>query len=128
MSCNETKTVLRAEIEELRSNKYNEAYMFFRGLGFREPDDIDGNDESVEWFYYKEKVGEVVPVYDYDEKRWGVDLVLGHSTDYDDSHSISTTLQELQIKINELSERFGNRNWKFVSYTWYNGSDEPIQF
>ncbi len=128
MSCNETKTVLRAEIEELKGKQYNEVYIFLRGLGLREPDDFVGDDDTVEWFHYEEKAGEIVPVYDNEEKRWGIDLILGKSNDYSDRHDISTSLDELQLKIAELKETFGDRKWSFRSYTWYNGADEPIKF
>lgn len=129
MSDNETKTVLRAEIKDMREFSYNEAYRYFINKGFKPADDIDEYDGVVEWFSYDEKEGEVIPVYDYEKIRWGIELIIAKSDDYNSYHNVSTDLKSLSAKINELNEKYGDDlEWKFKSYTWYNGADEPIEF
>jgi hypothetical protein len=129
MSCNESKTVLRAEFPRLKGKSRNEAYPFYvKFLG--EPIEVEEWNGEVDYFRYD---GEYQPVYDYDSKRWGIDLVLHHESDYNTYIEMKTnglTLDEFNKLANEMSLKFEVDKYKIrlISYSWYNGSDEPISF
>lgn len=129
MSCNESKTVLRAEFPQLQGKTRNEAFLFYKEI-LGEPTEVDEYDGEVEFFTYE---GKYQPVYDYDKERWGIDLVLHHESDYNvyianDMNGLS--LEEFEKLANEMSQTFGVEKSKIrlMSYTWYNGVDERIYF
>jgi hypothetical protein len=129
MSCNETKVVLRAEFPRLKGKTRQEVYPFYLEL-LGEPTDKDEWDGVVEYFSYE---GKYQPAYDHDSKRWGIDLVLHHESDYNTYINMETnglTLDEFHKLAHEMSIKFEVDKYKIrlISYTWYNGSDEPIQF
>lgn len=129
MSCNEYKTVLRSEIPQLKGKTYNEVYPFFVEL-LGEPDEKDEWDGEIEYFYYG---GKYKPVYDYDTERWGIDLTLHHASDYKTYIQMETnglTLGEFKSLAYEMSQKFGidENKVRLISYSWYNGADEPIKF
>jgi hypothetical protein len=129
VSCNESKTVLRAEFPRLKGKSRIEVYPFYLEL-LGEPDYKDEYDGVVEYFEYK---GKYQPAYDYDTKRWGIDLVLHHESDYStyiEMESNGLTLDEFHKLAHEMSLKFEIDKYRvrLISYTWYNGSDEPIKF
>lgn len=129
MSCNESKTVLRAEFPKLKGKTRQEVYPFFLNL-LGKPEEVDEYDGVVEYFYYE---GKHQPVYDYDSKRWGIDLVLHHESDYKtyiEMESNGLTLDEFNKLAHDMSLKFEIDKYKvrLISYTWYNGADEPIKF
>jgi len=79
MSDNETKLAIRLEIKQLKGKSDHEAYLYFREIFKREPDDIDyinfldNCDENniVNYFYYDSSEFEIVQ--DHDNNRWGID-------------------------------------------------------
>lgn len=129
MSCNESKTVLRAEFPRLKGKSANEVYPFYKKL-LGEPSDIDEWRGEVDWFEYE---GKYQPVHDYENDRWGIDLILRHESDYEtyiEMESNGFTLDEFHKLAHEMSLRFEVDKYriKLMSYTWYNGADEPIKF
>lgn len=136
MSYNESKTVLRVEIPELRGKSNKEAYEYFLPI-LGEPDDIDEWEGEVEYFSYYEKNHKFVPVSENSYSRnaandkWGVDLILAYGNDYNETiGEANHSLGELQNLAQEMAEKFNidPSRCKVVSYTWYNGGDEPIDF
>lgn len=136
MSYNESKTVLRIEIPSLRGKSYHEAYKYFSSI-LGEADDIDDWDDVIEYFSYYEKNHKYIPVREYSygrdavNDRWGVDLLLAYGNDYRDSIGRANhSLQELNKLANDLGEKFNvdPKTARLVSYTWYNGGDEPVNF
>jgi hypothetical protein len=129
MSCNETKTVLRAEFPRLKGKSINEVYpLYVQFLG--EANEVEEWKGKVDYFRYE---GKFQPVHDYDSKRWGIDLVLHHESDYNTYIEMETnglTLDEFNKLANEMSLKFEVDKYRIrlISYTWYNGSDEPISF
>jgi hypothetical protein len=129
MSCNESKIVLRSEIPRLKDKTYNEAFLYFKEI-LGEPNEIDEYDGEVEYFQYE---GKLQPIFDYDSKRWGIDLVLHHESDYKTyikMKSNGLTLDDFNSLANQISLQFSIDKYKIklMSYTWYNGVDEPINF
>jgi hypothetical protein len=136
MSYNESKTVIRVEIPHLRGKGNKEAYEFFYPI-LGEPDDVDEWDGEIEYFSYYEKNHRFIPVSEYSygrnaaNDRWGVDLIIAYDNDYNEGKGRANhSLQELNELAGEMAEKFNvdpNR-CRLVSYTWYNGGDEPIEF
>lgn len=129
MSCNETKIVLRAEIPRLKGKTMTEVYPFYLEI-LGEPNDLDEYDGEIEYFEYD---GKYQPAHDYDSGRWGIDLVLHHKSDYKtyiEMESNGLTLDEFHKLAHEMSLKFTIDKYKvrLISYTWYNGADEPIKF
>lgn len=129
MSCNVTKTVLRAEFPHLKGKAVHEVYPFYVNL-LGEPDEVDKWDGEVEHFEYE---GKYQPIRDYDTERWGIDLVLHHETDYRTYIQMETnglSLGEFNQLADEMSKKFSvdKEKVRLISYTWYNGSDEPVKF
>lgn len=129
MSCNETKIVLRAEFPELKGKSKTEVYPFYQKI-LGEPDEIDMYDGEVDYFSYE---GKYQPCHNYYQNRWGIDLVLHHESDYKvyiqmESNGIS--LDEFKKLADEMSKKFGvdKNEIRLMTYTWYNGTDEPIYF
>lgn len=135
MSCEVTKTVLRAEIPELRGKTISEAYAFFQPL-VGEPDDIDHDEGVVDFFVYEGENHRFAPVKGLREKsgdavRWGIETVLSYENGYGVKFGKPVhTLQELSAIGKEFVERFGAReeDVRLYSYTYYTGADEPIKF
>ncbi len=68
---------------------------------------------------------------DSKDDRWGVDYILRYFNDYGDEKGRSNhSIKELMDAANMLAEKFNvNPNTcRLVSYSWYNGTDEPIEF
>lgn len=135
MSYNESKTVLRAEIPMLRGKSIHEAYEYFSPL-LGKPDDVDEWDGKVELFRYMNSKHDYVPVEKHvsgktNDTRWGVDYILAYANDYGDKKGKANhSLKELQSIAEEMAKKFeiNPENCRLVSYTWYNGSEEPIEF
>jgi hypothetical protein len=129
MSCNITKIVLRAEFPHLQGKSRNEVYPFYLDI-LGEPSDIDEYDGKVDYFEYE---GKYQPVHDYDNDRWGIDLILHHESDYKtyiEMNSNGLTLDEFNKLANSMSQAFCVDKYKIriISYSWYSGADEPIRF
>jgi hypothetical protein len=129
MSCNETKIVLRAEFPHLHGKSRKEVYPFYQDI-LGEPNEVDEYDGEVDYFRYE---GKYQPVHDYDNDRWGIDLILHHESDYKtyiEMNSNGLSLSEFDQLASSMSQVFGvdRKNVRLLSYTWYNGSDEPIKF
>lgn len=136
MSYNESKTVLRVEIPHLKGKGMKEAYEYFYPI-LGEPDDLDEWDGEIEYFSYYEKNHRFVPVDEYSygrdatNDRWGVDLILSYGNDYGDCNGKANhSLGELRQLAEEMAEKFNvdPDTCRVVSYTWYNGGDEPREF
>lgn len=136
MSYNESKTVLRVEIPHLRGKSNKEAYEYFLPI-LGEPDDVDEWEGEVEYFSYYEKNHRFVPVSECSYGRnaandkWGVDLILAYGNDYNENiGDANHSLGELHKLSLELADKFNidPNTCRVVSYTWYNGGDEPIEF
>jgi len=129
MSCNESKTVLRAEFPQLQGKTTNEVYPFYLEI-LGKPNEIDEYDDEVGYFSYE---GKYQPAYDYDSKKWGIDLVLHHESDYNTYIKQETnglSLKEFDTLAKSMTDVFGvdKDKVRLISYTWYNGSEEPISF
>ena len=135
MSYNETKSVLRAEIPQLKGKSRTEALEYFRQI-LGEPDDVDIWDGEVDFFEYEEKNHTYIPVEEYsygktDDDRWGGDLILAYSNDYGvEEGDMNYSLEELSVLADKMARKFNinPKNIRLLSYTWYNGSDEPRFF
>jgi hypothetical protein len=124
----EYKTVLRAEIPSLQGANKNTAYEYFKNI-LGEAPDVEDYDGEIEWFEYD---GELQPIHDWDTKKWGIDLILKHTSDYKvkvkNDYKNGVTLTEFKELADRLVQKFGvNENQiRLISYDWYNGGDEPI--
>jgi len=125
MSYNETKLAIRLEIKKLRCKSEHEAYLYFREIFKREPDDIDYDENNiVNYFYYDSSEFEIVRD---DNNRWGIDYNLHCG----EEHETAIINMELIDKlVDNICDTFNVYRYecKLVSYTWYNGADEPILF
>ena len=134
MSYNESKTVLRFEIPHLRGKSCGEVYEYFKPI-IGEADEVDEWNGEIDYFHY-ERHRPLIPVFEmtYDKSKddkVGVDYILCYENDYGKrqgkaNHSIAE-LTELSEKV---AKKFGldASMGRVVSYTWYNGGDEPIYF
>lgn len=125
----EEKIVLRAELPHLKGKTRNEVYPIFKDL-LGEADELEEYEGEVEYFNYE---GMYQPVCNYNGKRWGIDLVLHHESEYSTYIEMATnglSLGEFENYAHEMAEKFGIDMYKvrYIGYSWYNGSDEPIQF
>lgn len=135
MSYNESKTVLRAELPMLRGKNIHEAYEYFSPL-LGKADYVDEWDGKVEFFRYMDSKHDYVPVEKNvsgkaSDKRWGIDYILAYANDYGDKKGKANhSLRELQSIAEEMAKKFeiNPEDCRIVSYTWYNGSEEPIEF
>ena len=131
MSCDEFKTVIRSELKELHKKSKTQVYEYFKNL-IGEAEDVDiYEDGTVEWFHYEDNAGDFCPVQSYRTGQWGVDYVLSHTDDYSDARSnVNLSIEEIRQYCRLLEDKFGvsEENCKLVSYSWYNGADEPIKF
>lgn len=135
MSCEVTKTTLRAEILSLRGKSISEAYAFFRQR-VGEPDDIDHDEGIVDFFVYEGENHRYAPVKGLSDKsgeenRWGIETVLTYENgDGKEFGKEVHTLQELSAIGKEFVEVFGAKeeDIRLYSYTYYTGADEPIKF
>ena len=129
MSCMESKTVLRAEFPELEGKTITEVYPFYKSI-LGEADELEDYDGEVEYFSYK---GQYKPAYRYENAKWGIDRILHHESDYKtyiEMKENGLSLSEFEDMANEMSVKFGVDKLKvrLISYSWYNGGDEPIVF
>jgi hypothetical protein len=130
MSYTEYKTVIRTKIDGLKNKSKNEVYEFFKSV-IGEAKEVDEYDGKIDYFHYDDDAGMLCPVQNYRTKQWGVDYVLAHGSDYNGSPSdVNLSLRDIKKHCNMLTTRFGVKesNCKLVSYSWYNGGDEPIHF
>jgi hypothetical protein len=135
MSCTEYKTVIRAEIPVLNGKGMTEAYAYFQPI-LGEADYLDEWDGEVEYFQYEEMKNDFVPVFEYsygktDNKRIGVDYILSYSNDYGSSKGKTNfSFEELAKLAEVIAEKFDidPKKCRLVSYSWYNGGDEPVEF
>ena len=118
MSDNVLQASVRGHIPELDGKTHEEVLDIFREkLG--EPD-YEG---EVEWDSDKH---EIVPVYDYDRKRWGLQKVFMRDAEYEKEARIS--IEEIQNVATAMRNLFPSIETIFLSaYVFYNGTDEPIR-
>lgn len=127
MSCMESKLVFRCELPELHGMSHGEVLPYFaERMG--DPSYIAENDGVINYFEYE---GNLQPVYDYDNNIWGIDYIAGqvNENEYEDLY-ISLSMGEIEMIFAELYGLFGvnEDDVRLVSYSWYNGADEPISF
>lgn len=135
MSCEVTKTALRAEIPALKGKTIAEAYAFFQPI-VGEPDDIDHEEGTVDFFVYEGEKHRIAPVKGLSDKsgeenRWGIETILSYENGYGKEFGKEVhTLQELAVIGKEFIEVFGAKeeDIRLYSYTYYTGADEPIKF
>ena len=94
------------------------------------PSELDEYEGEVEYFEYN---GKYQPSHQYKGDRWGIDMVLHHETDYDTKIEMQTngiSLAEFLTLSQEMENKFGidKSQVRLISYTWYNGGDEPVFF
>lgn len=127
MSCMESKLVFRCELPELYGMSYEEVLPYFtERIG--NPSYIDENDGVINYFEYE---GNLQPVYDYDNNVWGIDYIAGQvDENKHDDLRISLSVHEIEMIFAELFGCFSinEDDVRLVSYSWYNGADEPISF
>ena len=130
MSENETKVAIRLEIKQLQGKSGHEAYLYFKEVFKREPDDIDyydhyDNNKIVNYFYYDSSEYDIIR--DEDNNKWGIDynLYCGEEHEY-----AIINVFEIDDIVDNICDIFnvGRHECKLVSYVWYNGADEPIVF
>ncbi|MGG1659486.1 hypothetical protein [Brevibacillus sp. NRS-1366] len=129
MSHMEYKTVIRVALPELEGLDHNQALPFFKEK-VGEPKHLDEWDGVVEWFTYDDKPNTYCPVESLEGKyKWGIDYVLMHSDGYD-YNTLDISLSELERYIDLLVQKFSvkKEDCRLLSYSWYNGGDEPIRF
>jgi hypothetical protein len=120
----EYKTVVRLPLPALDGKTDVEALEFFRKK-IGEPTYADTPDENGGMFFEYED-GTYRPVYDCEVKRWGVDKVLAHETEEPVFFIRMTTTRLVEVE-REMRDKFDTHgNVFFLSYSWYNGVDEPI--
>ncbi|MBG9549752.1 hypothetical protein [Cytobacillus firmus] len=129
MSCNEKKVVLRAEFPQLQGKNRTEVFPFYKEI-LGVPSELDEYEGEVEYFEYE---GKYQSAYDYNNKRWGIDWVLHHESDYKTYIEMRTngvSLGDFEKMASAMSQIFGvdKSKVRLISYTWYNGVDEPIKF
>lgn len=129
MSCNESKIVLRAEFPQLKGKNRTEVFPFYKDI-LGEPSELEEYEGEIQYFEYE---GKFLPAYDFNKKRWGIDLVLHHQSDYKTfikHKSNGLSLGEFEALANSMSQLFGvdKSKVRLISYTWYNGVDEPVTF
>lgn len=125
----ESKIVLRAELPELKGKNRTEVFPIYKEL-LGEPETLDEFDGEIEYFQY---AGKYQAVQDYKENRWGIDLVLHHESNYRTYIEMETnglSLEEFERLATEMAEKFNvdKKKIRLMSYSWYNGVDEPIFF
>lgn len=123
--------VLRAEFPELKGKTKTEVFPIYKNL-LGEPDEVDEYDGEVDYFRY-DNDKKYRPAYQYKGKRWGIDLTLHHESDYKTYVELKTngiSLGEFETLAEEMAQKFGvdKSQIRLISYTWYNGVDEPVFF
>lgn len=130
MSCMESKMVLRVEIESLKGDSCDDAYVYFKTF-LGEADEVEVWDGKIKYFYYDESKHEFVPVLQYDGVRWGIDYILDYHYDGNRKSGKSEyTVAEIIASTERMCRMFNvsSDDIKLVSYEWYNGGDEPVSF
>lgn len=130
MSCMESKMALRVEIESLKGDSYDDAYAYFKAF-LGEADEVGEWEGKVEFFGYDKSKHKYVPVFQYSEKRWGIDHILDYHYDGNRRKGKSNyALSEIELLTEEICRIFNvnKDDITLVSYEWYNGSDEPVKF
>ena len=127
MSCMVKTVAIRAEIKDLRGKNKQEAYQFYKKY-FGEANDYFDDGE----FYYDREEGEINPVIDLDG-NYGVEYLIKsvrkYKSGYNDICIISySEFKEITEKITNKISGVNKEDINLVSYTWYNGVDEPIYF
>lgn len=133
MSGYESKTVLRAEIPLLRGANKNDVYLFLKNI-LGEPPEIDVEDDgTVNFFRYEANPGEFQEAFELSyrgsgNQKVGVEYVFGHKKEEDMDERISlNVINEIAEKMTKLFQIDPDTLCIF-SYSWYNGSDEPVEF
>lgn len=92
-------------------------------------------DGKVDFFEYSEKKHDYIPVEELsygktDNDRWGVDYIIAYGSDYDHIGDVNYSLKEISEFAKKLADKFNVdiNSIRLLSYTWYNGADEPIYF
>lgn len=118
MSDNIFQASVRGRIPELDGKTDKEVLDIFREkLG--EPD-YEGE------VYWDSDKHEIVPVYDYERKRWGLQKVFVRDIEYEIEARIS--IEEIQSVATKMRSLFPSIETVFLSaYVFYNGTDEPIK-
>lgn len=112
------QTSVRGRIPELDGKTSEEVLDIFREkLG--EPD-YEGE------VYWDSDKHDLVPIHDYNQKRWGLQRVFVQDTSYAKAARIS--IEEVQNVAQAMRDLFPSIEEVFVSaYVFYNGTDEPIE-
>lgn len=119
MSENVFQFSIRGRIPELDGKTAEEVLDIFREK-FGEPE-YEGE------AYWDSDKHEIVPVYDYDRKRWGLQKVVVRSSEseYEEARISS---EEIQSVAKTMQSLFPSIEAVFVSaYVFYDGTDEPIE-
>lgn len=130
MNCMESKMALRVEIESLKGNSYDDAYAYFKAF-LGEADDLEEWEGKIEYFNYDESKHEIVPALQYKGVRWGIDYILDYHYDGERKNGKSSySMSEIAAMVKKISIMLNVScdNIKLVSYEWYNGGDEPVEF
>lgn len=122
MSDYEFKCAVRAEIKSLRGRNRTEAYNYFSAI-LGDADDLMSWEGKVEEFSYN---GDYQPGEEYSPRKasndgWFVDRIIKAG------ESLYLTIDQLEQIIEDMITKFqvNREDIMIVSYSWYNGSDEP---
>jgi len=143
MSSNVFTYGIRGRIPQLNGADTTAALAFFRPL-IGEPEDIDELDGVVNYFYYddyaspyskesqsRKREYQAVRNETYKQKDpgWGVQKSFHSMSDEAGPTEMLLSLEFIQDEINKMAKRFGLDPSLIIvySYSWYNGSDEPIE-
>ncbi len=75
--------------------------------------------------YWDSAEHEIVPIYDYKRKRWGLQKVFVRDAEYAEAR---IDIEEIQRVAKAMRSLFPSIESVFVSaYVFYNGTDEPIK-
>ena len=120
MSEDVSKVAIRGYLPELDGKDYHDVYPFFaEQLG-------KATEEDENYFWYDWEKHIFVPVRDWENKKWGIEKVIFNDYPYKIEDSIIDLDFILDVK-QKMQMLFPSIKQVMVcSYTWYNGSDEPI--
>jgi len=125
MSNMESKTCLRVRIKPWKGFTWTKAYAKVLPI-LGKPSDIDEWRGDVEYFEYTGYAFHKIKDY------WYVDSVI--DSDREGSVNFCETLGVVQDYARELldllglSDTMGIEDVRLVSLTWYNGTDEPVEY
>lgn len=131
MSSTEVKFAVRGHVRALDDMTADEAFPFFQER-MGDPDDIDSDDEGVQYFRYEAKKNGGWAVVNteagFRKGKWGIDFVLLDGYEHKDPWPGVVAIPDLAAIAHQMTSRFGVEPADIVvtAYTWYNGVDEPI--